>query len=178
MSEPPGIPVPDSEAVFEHDPAGHYLHLFREILLAARAFAACASREAGIPAAQLQVIRELAVSPDGRSHVSTIARDLGVDAAAITRLVAALEKRGLVLRKLDPQDGRRRPVLLSEQGKRLALLFHARQHELERTLASRIDEDSLDTARLVLQQVREILSAASQPGSTAATNNSLREASE
>ena len=66
-----------------------------------------------------------------------------VDPAAVTRIVAGLERLELVSREHDARDGRRRPVLLTPAGRALMLDFHQRMHTAEAALAEVIDEASL-----------------------------------
>ena len=69
-------------------------------------------------------MRQLALT-GGRSTTSALARELGVDPAAVTRLVADLETLELVTRERDARDGRRRPVVLTERGRRETVTLHA-----------------------------------------------------
>ena len=109
--------------------------------------------EFGVSGAQFEVLRQLALA-GGRSTTSTLARDLAVDPAAVTRLVAGLERLELVSREDDERDGRRRPVLLTPAGRAMMLDFHARAHERESALTGAIDEASIDSAVRVLQTIR------------------------
>jgi len=67
--------------------------------------------------------------------VMDLARQLGVNAAAVTRQVQELERERLVRRRADPKDGRRSYVSLSSKGKGSSG-DHDRSHELERSLSS------------------------------------------
>ncbi len=143
------------EGLFQHEPDVGYLHLLREVLLTYRLLMRRATAEFGVSGAQFEVLRQMALA-DGRSSTSALARDLAVDPAAVTRLVAGLERLGLVGREDDERDGRRRPVLLTPAGRAMMLDFHARMHASESALTAEIDEASIDDAIRVLRAIRSV----------------------
>ncbi len=144
--------------LFEHDPSGSYLHLLREVLLTYRLLMRTAAAEFGLSGAQLELLRQLALA-GGRSSTSTLARELAVDPAAVTRLVAGLERVELVSREADERDGRRRPVLLTPAGRAMMIDFHARVHARESALAAEIEPDAVEAAMRVLQAIRSAVDA-------------------
>ena len=144
------------EGLFQHDPGGEYLHLMREVLLTFRLFARELSDEMGASGSQLALLRQMALA-GGRSTVSSLARELAVDPAAVTRLVAGLTKLGLLSRERDGRDGRRRPVVLTPAGRDLVVDMHARLHEREAALEGKLDKASLETTMRVLQTIRDVL---------------------
>lgn len=109
--------------LFKHAPGTEYLHLLREVLLTYRQVLRRLASETGLSGAQVEVLRELALA-DGRSTVSALARELGADRAAISRLIAGLERDGLVARTRDERDKRRQPIVLTGEGRRLAVALH------------------------------------------------------
>jgi len=153
MDQPP-TPAHD-EGLFEHDPGVSYLHLLREVLLTHRVLMRGMTAGFGVSGAQFEVLRQLALT-GGRSTTSALARELAVDPAAVTRLVAGLERLELVSREDDERDGRRRPVLLTPAGRALMLDFHARMHARESALTESIDQASIDSAMRVLQMIRSV----------------------
>ena len=146
---------PVDEGLFQHEPDVGYLHLLREVLLTYRLLMRRATMEFGVSGAQFEVLRQLALA-GGRSSTSALARDLAVDPAAVTRLVAGLERLGLVAREDDERDGRRRPVLLTPAGQAMMLDFHARMHASESALAADLDEASIDSTIRVLRAIRSV----------------------
>ncbi len=147
---------PSSEydaGLFEHDPGAGYLHLLREIHLLYRAFLRRMESAYGISGAQFEVLRQLARA-GGRSSTSVLARGLGIDPAAVTRIVAGLERLELVAREDDARDRRRRPVVLTPAGRALMLEFHERIHAGESRLTADVDETALQGAMRVLQAIR------------------------
>jgi DNA-binding MarR family transcriptional regulator len=149
------------QGLFEHTSGAPYLHLLREVLLTYRQLLRRLTLETGLSGAQFEVLRELAVA-DGRSTVSALSRELGVDPAAVSRLVAGLEQLGLVSRVKDDRDGRRRPVVLTEDGSRLMIAFHAKAHERESALTAALDQQSIETALQVLRALRDALAPSPQ----------------
>jgi DNA-binding MarR family transcriptional regulator len=149
------------QGLFEHTSGAPYLHLLREVLLTYRQLLRRLTLETGLSGAQFEVLRELALA-DGRSMVSALSRELGVDPAAVSRLVAGLERLGLVSRVKDDRDGRRRPVVLTEDGSRLMIAFHAKAHEGESALTAALDQQSIETALQVLRALRDALAPSPQ----------------
>jgi len=150
---------PYDSGLFEHTSGGHYLHLLREVLLTYRQLLRPLTVETGLSGAQFEALRELALA-DGRSTVSELTRELGVDPAAVSRLIAGLQKLGLVSRVNDDRDGRRRPVVLTDEGRRLMVAFHEKVHEREAALTAALDPQSIETAMQVLQTLRDALVSA------------------
>ena len=149
-------PATYDEGLLEHEPGGQYLHLMREVLLTFRLLVRGLSEELGVSGAQLALLRQMALI-GGRSTTSALARELCVDPAAVTRLVAGLERRGLLGREQDERDGRRRPVVLTPAGRRLVVDLHASLHERESALVAELDAASVETTMRVLQTIRSVL---------------------
>ena len=164
----------DDAGLFEHDPRGSYLHLLREVLLTYRLLMREATAEFGLSGAQLEVLRQLALA-GSRSTASALARELAVDPAAVTRLVAGLDRLGLVSRENDERDGRRRPVLLTPAGRAMMIDFHARIHATESELVAEIDPESVDAAMRVLQASRRAFDSGVLPRSGRSTSGGSRE---
>lgn len=144
------------QGLFEHESGGQYLHLFREVLLTYRAFMRCMAAETGITGAQFELLRHLALA-DGRSTTSALARDLRVDPAAVTRLVAALHERGLVDREDDARDRRRRPVVLTAAGREYMTKLHTTLHAEEASLQRELDSADIERTAEVLRTIRSVL---------------------
>jgi MarR family transcriptional regulator, transcriptional regulator for hemolysin len=155
---------PHDQGLFQHESGTNYFHLLREVLLTYRQMLRQLAAETGLSGAQFEALRELALA-GGRSTVSAMARELGVDPAAVSRLVAGLERAGLVERVQDERDGRSQPVVLSDAGRRLMLAFHTEAHEREGALGGLLDSESVETAMRVLRTIRDALGAMSHPPS-------------
>jgi DNA-binding MarR family transcriptional regulator len=156
MSDPSLNASEFDQGLFQHDAGAQYLHLFREVLLSYRAFLRRMSAKTGVSGAQFELLRALALA-DGRSTTSELARELDVDPAAVTRLVAGLHELGLVDREDDARDRRRRPVLLSTSGRDFMVKLHAELHARESALGARLDPADVATAAEVLRTIRSVL---------------------
>ncbi len=83
------------------------------------------------------------VGEDGLDQPSAIAEALRVDRAAISRSVAALMRKGLLVRRNHGGDGRARPVALTEAGRRaLEASLPAAREVAEALLAPLSDEEA------------------------------------
>jgi DNA-binding MarR family transcriptional regulator len=128
-------------------------HLLREIFRTYQVLMAGFSRKTGMPASRFALMRLLALF-DGDLGVMDIARQLGVNAAAVTRQVHELEREGLARRRADARDGRRNYVRLSPKGRKLFAEIHERTHELEESLSSIIGVEEMRDAAIVLTKLR------------------------
>jgi DNA-binding MarR family transcriptional regulator len=128
-------------------------HLFREVFRTYQVLMAGFSRKTGMPASRFALMRLLALA-DGDVGVMDLARQLGVNASAVTRQVKELEREQLLRRSADSRDGRRRYVRLSPKGRRVFEEIHERTHELERSLSSVIGAKEMQSAAIVLAKLR------------------------
>ena len=110
----------------------------------------------GVSGAQFELLRALALA-DGRSTTSELARELDVDPAAVTRLVAGLGELGLVEREDDARDRRRRPVLLTASGRDFMVKLHAELHARESRSGRGSSLSPCRTAAEVLRTIRNVL---------------------
>jgi DNA-binding MarR family transcriptional regulator len=149
-------PTEFDQGLFQHEGGPQYFHLFREVLLTYRAFLRRMAVETGISGAQFELLRVLALR-DGRTCTSELARELDVDPAAVTRLVAALHELGLVDREDDARDKRRRPVVLTSSGREYMTRLHAKLHAREAALETCPDPADIETAAEVLRTIRSVL---------------------
>ena len=79
------------------------------------------------------------------------------DRPTMTRILDTMEKRGLVVRRLDPEDGRGRKILLTPQGKRLRARLIPVARELVERLEAGISEADLLVTRRTLKRIAENL---------------------
>ncbi len=131
-------------------------HLLREIVRTYQVLTAGFAQRTGMPAARFGLLRVLALAPQDLG-VMDLARELGVNAAAVTRQVQELEREGLVRRRPDRRDGRRSYVGLTPKGRRVFVEIHARTHELERALAAVLGEEEMRSAAAVLGRLRALV---------------------
>lgn len=147
--------MPDRDAELHHK--GDESHLLKEIMRTHQAVLNVFSREVGMPAARLSLMRILAIGHHEKLGIMQIARRLGIDAAAVTRQVQAMEANGLVERFADPTDDRRSFVRLTPEGVRLFQQLHERAHEFEASLTSVVSQKDIETTVRVLSQLRGAL---------------------
>ena len=133
-------------------------HLLRAVERAHYAMMRAFTRETGRPSAQFALMRTLAHSERGLGVIE-IAEALDVNAAAVTRLVNAMEKERLIRRRADPRDGRRHYVSLSEKGLAQFALVHQRTHGLERLLEAELGAEAMRAAAKVLAGLRAFTEA-------------------
>lgn len=105
-------------------------------LLAAASDAASAQFHAQVRKTGLRVPewRVLAcLSDQDGAMVTHLAKIALAEQSRLTRIIIQMEDRGLVVRRHDPEDGRRVRVFLTDQGRAIAneLVPQARQHETE-----------------------------------------------
>lgn len=136
--------------------AGHgptETHFLRELLRIQQLLAAGFFRRTGMASSRFALLRLLAVAPQG-SSVTSLARRVGIDPAAVTRQLQAMEKEGLVTRTADPSDRRRTLLALSPKGEDVFAGIHRRGHELERRLEGCVPAHDLAVAVSALTAIR------------------------
>jgi DNA-binding MarR family transcriptional regulator len=86
----------------------------------------------------------------GPVRPGTLAGHLGIAPRSATEVVDALEERGLVLRRTDPDDRRATLVVVTDAGRELAgALRAARASEADRLFAALDDADRTELERLL-----------------------------
>jgi DNA-binding MarR family transcriptional regulator len=149
----PGVTSVEAADLVGRHHRGDEPHLLRELVRAYQTLVAVFARRTGMPAARFGLLRLLAVT-EGDRGVMDLARQLGVNPAAVTRQVQELEREGLVRRRADRRDRRRSHVDLSPKGRRVFAEIHARTHELERSLVAVLGEEEMRRAARVLGRLR------------------------
>lgn len=145
-----------ANALAESHHRGDEPHLLREILRAQQVITHSFAREMGRPASHFALMSVLAHAEQGLG-VTEIAAALDVDAAAVTRIVNAMENERLARRRADPRDGRRRSVSLTDKGLALFADIHDRTHALERRLAAALGAESMSAAAATLARLRAFI---------------------
>lgn len=131
-------------------------HLLRDIVRTHQVLMAGFSRSVGMTSSRFALMR-LLVGTDRDVGVTDLARQLGINTAAVTRQVKEMEKERLVRRHADAKDGRRTYVKLSAKGLKLFEDVHIRTHELERTLSSVINKEEMAATVDVLARLRSFI---------------------
>jgi DNA-binding MarR family transcriptional regulator len=128
-------------------------HLLREVVRTYQVLMTGFSRQTGMASSRFALMRALTLG-DSDVGVMDLARQLDVNAAAVTRQVQELEREGLVHRRPDPRDRRRGSLRLSPRGRRLFEEIHERNHALERSLSSVLTAEEMAGAAAVLGRLR------------------------
>jgi DNA-binding MarR family transcriptional regulator len=123
-----------------------------------RCAASQAARHADVGLADEGVLR--VINSAGESRASDIAARLGVGASALSRQVAELEERGLIIRRPDPADGRAHLVSLSDEGRERLAAVERRRTETIQELLSGWDEDRAHAAAQTIADLDAALRAA------------------
>jgi DNA-binding MarR family transcriptional regulator len=131
-------------------------HLLRDIVRTHQVLMAGFARRVGVPAARFAVMR-LLVGAERDIGIMDLARQLGINAAAVTRQIQELESEGLVRRRADPRDKRRHSLKLSPKGLRLFGQIHDRTHALERRLSTVITAEEMAAATQTLAKLRALV---------------------
>ncbi|WP_025916364.1 MarR family winged helix-turn-helix transcriptional regulator [Herminiimonas sp. CN] len=97
------------------------LKKFRVVMRAAQRHSAWIDKQCGVNGAQLWVMQELSETPNMR--VGEIANRLAIHQTTTSNLIEILNKRGYIVKSLDPDDKRATRLSLSEAG--MALLERA-----------------------------------------------------
>jgi MarR family transcriptional regulator for hemolysin len=109
-------------------------------------------RHVGMTQARRQLLTILA--DEGKVSHAELARRLGVDGAAVTRLVKGLEARGMVARRLDPDDNRFTLASLTEPGEARVADLRTTHTQFTARLLAGIGRDEQDAVLRVLERVR------------------------
>jgi len=128
-------------------------HLLREVFRTYQVLMSGFARATGMPSSRFALMRVLA-STAGDLGVTDLARQLGINPAAVTRQVQELEREGLIRRRADGKDGRRHHLSLSPKGRKLFEKIHQRTHELEGALSSVLGAEEMRQAATVLLRLR------------------------
>ncbi len=128
-------------------------HLLREVFRTYQVLLSGFARATGMPSSRFALMRLLAKA-EGDVGVTDLARQLGINPAAVTRQIQELEADRLVKRRADPKDGRRSYVALSTKGRTQFGEIHARTHELENSLTSVLGAEEMQRAAMVLSKLR------------------------
>jgi len=73
--------------------------------------------------------------------------------SSINKMLKALEKEGLIIKKEDPDDGRGRLIYLTESGREMQFVIERKGKEMEAMLLSDCTEEEVKTAKEVLTKM-------------------------
>ncbi len=149
---PMGKDTPPQADILHH--TGDEPHLLREIIRTYQVLMSGFSREVGMPASRLALMRILVNALPDAVGIMDVARTMGINAAAVTRQVKAMEGENLIIRRSDARDGRRSYIKLSAKGLKVFKRIHDRSHELEHSLSLSIHSEEIKATVDVLSRLR------------------------
>jgi DNA-binding MarR family transcriptional regulator len=88
------------------------------------------------------------------SRPSRLAETFGMTRSNVSHAVSSLEAKGLVLRKIDPQDARGYLVTLKPQGKKCAVRVVAAFDNMQRVFEKQVGKESLEDALRVIRALQ------------------------
>ncbi|MGB3388681.1 MAG: MarR family transcriptional regulator [Pseudaminobacter sp.] len=95
----------------------------------------------------------------GPNRVTVLAKLLGVTQATASDVIAALERKRLVLRQADPADGRATQVRLTQEGRALAARMSASPVPLAKAVEALDEEESAGMRRALSKIILELQEA-------------------
>lgn len=114
----------------------------------------------GLSSTQLQTLLFLSKAHPVYSNIGSIARRFSITPATATRVIDALEEKGLVLRARKEEDRRTVTVRLTEAGRELVAKISGLGEELERL----VEKASKDRQEALLEGLKHVLKALQQEG--------------
>jgi DNA-binding MarR family transcriptional regulator len=113
----------------------------------------------GLTSARWQVLGAIALAPAAET-VARLARSMGLHRQGVQRIVNELAAEGIVVLEDNPHHRRAKLVRLTKTGEGLYRAAGQRQRLWARRLAKRLDERTINSARIVLEALREKLELA------------------
>src|SRR5271163_369479 len=115
-----------------------------------------------------------ALAAEGPSRLTALATATGIAQPAMTQLVGRMDREGLVVRLIDPEDGRATLVAITDAGRALRSEQHRSTHERMAELLDRLSADDQATLALAMRVAMPLLQlltrdAAEHPQSAAAS---------
>jgi DNA-binding MarR family transcriptional regulator len=102
----------------------------------------------GLPPREYGVLYALASAGEGGLRISDLIDDILLTQAGVSRLVARLEKRGLIARRDDPDDARACRLVLTGEGREVQRrLGRAHAEHIRRAMTRALSPAQLETLR-------------------------------
>jgi DNA-binding MarR family transcriptional regulator len=114
-------------------------------------------RNFGVNVTEWRIMSLLAIEPG--IPASRICHVIGFDKGPVSRTLAALQKRGLITIRTDPNDGRSHSISLTARGRTVHDRVIVAALERERRLLSCLDEDEREVLINLLRRLHENLGA-------------------
>ena len=98
-----------------------------------------------------------ALAVEGPSRLTALATASGIAQPAMTQLVGRLEREGLVVRLIDPEDAPATLVAITDAGRALRAELHQSAHERMTELLDRLSADDQATLALAMRVAMPLL---------------------
>ena len=98
-----------------------------------------------------------ALAAEGPSRLTALATATGIAQPAMTQLVGRLEREGLVVRLIDPEDARATLVVITDAGRALRAELHRSTHERMAELLDSLSADDQATLALAMRVATPLL---------------------
>ncbi len=114
------------------------------------------ARAHGLTPTQLQLMLRLRTDPPERSRASTLASELDLTVATVSDTLTTLERKGLVSRTADPEDGRGVRITLTQHGHGIARSADAWQSRAQDLLVGVSEGDKIRALNFLLGLLGEL----------------------
>src|SRR5271168_3003544 len=98
-----------------------------------------------------------ALAAEGPCRLTALATATGIAQPAMTQLVGRMDREGLVVRLIDPEDGRATLVAITDAGRALRSARHQSAHERMAELLDRLSADDQATLALAMRVAMPLL---------------------
>ena len=98
-----------------------------------------------------------ALAAEGPSRLTALATATGIAQPAMTQLVGRMEREGLVVRLIDPEDARATLVAITDAGRALRDELHQSLHQRMAELLDRLPADDQATLALAMRVAMPLL---------------------
>ena len=99
----------------------------------------------------------ISIDPENGSPSTSIGPTMGLESNSISRILNSMEKKNLITRRPNPNDGRGIIISLTRLGHEKRKIVIQKIRQFKNLLRSRIDPSDLDTFLSVSMQVNEII---------------------
>lgn len=114
------------------------------------------ARAHGLTPTQLQLLLRLRTDPPERNRASTLAAELDLTVATVSDTLTTLERKGLVERTADPEDGRAVRIALTPHGDDVARSADAWQSRAQDLLSGVSEGDKIRALNFLLGLLGEL----------------------
>lgn len=132
------------------------LYVVKQLELATRARLDAVLKESGVTALQYTALSVLERRPT--MSAADLARASFVRAQSAADLIGALERRGLIERRIDPDNRRRMLISLTPEGRTFLDTYDPRVEELEEQMLADLGPEDREAFRTFLDTSRRALS--------------------